>query len=385
LDGFLHSALAAMVLLFLAVPLSAQHVDDPGEVQIVTSHETEKDSGLWVDGEYIGYLRDFWGNKKISLSPGEHQVTLRKFGYKDFSGEVSIQPGQIQYLPASMELDVTTQYPTENTVNVRLNVTPMDAAVLIDGAYVGYVRQIRRSLVATAGRRRVRIEMQGYRPYENEFELTAGRTFEIRAVLEKGGPERDGLPRVVQASIRDGATSLRLNPGRLYLYGMAVGGPGRSSLFGLGQYASVFHEGGMVAAAVAYGDNDVNTYTTQAERHILGGVSIGGTWQTIRAFYGSNAASGASGVQANFTVDQNSLVVVLGLASSRQEIALEGLPSLELDMFHGGAGASAAMVIAHAELSPGMYTVTQRSSALAADADRDTMADLIAVFVFGHH
>jgi hypothetical protein len=360
-------------------------VDDPGELQIVTSHETEKDSGVWADGEYIGYLRDFWGNKKILLSPGEHEISVRKFGYKDFTQNIQIEPGKIQLLPIILQLDVNTQYPTQNTATLRISANLRDAAVLIDGAYVGYIRQIGRSLLVTAGRRKVRLEMQGYRPYETEIQLAAGQTYEVRATLTKGGPELDGLPRVIQATIRDGATSLQLRPGRLYVYGMAVGDKERSSLFSLGQYASVFHEGAMLAAAVAYGDNNVNTYTTQTKRHLLGGASIGGAWQTMRAFYGSNAAAGASEVSADFTLDQNAFVVVLGLASSQQQIALEGLPGLELDTFHGGPGAGAAMAIAHADLPPGTYRVTERTSALAADADRDTMADLIAVFVFHHH
>jgi hypothetical protein len=44
------------------------------------------------------------------------------------------------------------------------------------------------------------------------------------------------------------------------------------------------------------------------------------------------------------------------------------------------------MVIAHAELSPGhVYTITEHSSALDPDAERKTMADVVAIFVFGHH
>jgi PEGA domain len=382
------SVVAAILLLIPAAPLLAQHVDDPGELQILTSHETEKDSGVWVDGEYIGYLRDFWGNKKIMLAPGDHEISIRKFGYQDFTGKVRIDAGQIQLLPIMMELDVSTQYPTQNTAALKINVNPPEAAVLIDGAYVGYADQISgifKSLPVTAGRRKVRIEMQGYRPYETEVGLTAGQSYEIRAALTKGGPELDGLPRVVQATIRDGATSLQLSPGRLYVYGMAVGGQGRSTLFSLGQYASVFHEGGTPGAAVAYGDNELNTYTTQTDRHILGGASIGGAWQTMRAFYGSNAAPGASDATADFTVEQNSFVVFIGLASSQQQIALEGVPGLELDSFHGGAAAAASMVIAHAELPPGSYTVVERSSALAQDAPRGAMADLLAVFVFAHH
>ena len=366
----------------------AQQVDDPGELQIITSHETEKDSGVWVDAEYIGYLRDFWGNKKILLAPGKHEISIRKFGYKNFTQEVQIESAKIQFLPIMMEIDVTTQYPTQNTATLKINASPPEAAVLVDGAYVGYASQISgifKSLTVTAGKRKIRLEMQGYRPYESEIDVIAGTASEVRAALTKGGDELDGAPRIVQAVIHDGATGLQLRPGRIYLYGMAVGGQGPSALFSLGQYASVFHEGGTVGAAVAYGSNDQNTYTTQTGQHILGGASIGGAWQSMRALYGSNSAAGASDVRVNFTVDQNSLVVFLGLASTQQQIALEGVPGLEMDTFHGGATAAAAMVIAHAELPPGMYTVVERSSALGKDADRDTMADLVAIFVFSHH
>ena len=381
-------ALATALLLLPAPQIAAQQVDEPGELQILASHETEKDSGLWVDGEYIGYLRDFWGNKRIILYPGEHEVSVRKFGYQDFTRKVSIDPGKVQLLPLMMELDVNARYPTTNTATLKINANPPDAAVLIDGAYVGYARQVSgilKSLTVTAGRRKIRIEMQGYRPYETEVEIPAGKTSEIRATLTKGGAELDGAPRIVYATIRDGVTELQLRPGRLYLYGMAVGDSSRSSLFSLGQYASVFHEGGYVGAAVAYGSNDRNTYTTQTERHILGGASIGGSWQTMRSFYGSNAAARASETRTNFTLDQNAFVVVLALASGQQQITLDGLPGLEMDSFHGGAGAAASMVIAHAELPPGSYTVVERSAAQAQDADPDVMTDLLAVFAFGHH
>jgi hypothetical protein len=384
-------ALLGASLLLAAPPAPAQQAaqqnDASGELQILTSHDTEKDSGVWIDGEYVGYLRDFWGNKKILLPAGEHEVSVRKFGYKDFTQKIKAETAQALLLPIMLELDVSTQYPTENTATLKITANPPEAAVLIDGAYVGYASQVSglfKSLTVTAGRRRVRVEMQGYRTFETEVELPAGRAYEIRTALEKGGAELDGAPRIVQTDIRDGATSLQLKPGRTYLYGMAIGGKGSSTLFSLGQYASVFHEGGFAAAAVAYGSNAQNTYNTQTDRHILGGASIGGAWQTFRAFYGSNGSTGASSVLVNFTVEQDSLVVVLALASSQQRIELEGLPGLQVDALHSGATAGASMVIAHNELPPGMYTVVERSAALTKDADRDTMADLIAVFVFGH-
>jgi hypothetical protein len=377
-------------LIFLATPAHAQHVDDPGDLQIATSAETEKDSGVWIDSEYIGYLRDFWGNKKILLSPGEHELTVRKFGYKPFTSKIQIESGKTFFFPIHMELDVNTQYPTKNTAQMRINVTPPEAAVLVDGAYVGYVRQIgglfkTKTLPVLAGKHNFRIEMKGYSPYEMSVELTAGQRYEIRTALPEGGPELEGAPRIIQAAIHDGDTSIELSPGRIYLYGFAVGGQGRSNLFSLGNWASVLHEGGTVGAAIAFDDTNQNTYTTETSRHILGGVSVGGSWQKMQQYFSSNAAPAASQTETAFTLDQNSFVVVLALASTQQQISLDGLPGMELDTFFGGPDSSAAMSIAHAELPPGSYTVTEHSSALAADADKNAMSDLLAVFVFNHH
>jgi hypothetical protein len=238
-------------------------------------------------------------------------------------------------------------------------------------------------LTLTAGARRVRIEMKGYRPFETTLNVVAGRSSELKAALSKGGPELDGPPRIIQTIIHDGATSLQLNPGRTYLYGMAAGGNGSSTMFSLGQYASVFHEKGFLGASVAYGNNSLNTYNTQTERHVLGGISVGGAWQTMRTFYGSNGAEAATEATALFTVDQDSLVVVIGLASSQQQISLDGVPGLQIDATHAGASAAASMIIGHATLPAGMYKVVEHSGAILKDASPDTAADLVAVFVFG--
>jgi hypothetical protein len=45
----------------------------------------EKTSGVWVDGEYVGYLKELKGSKKVLLLPGEHVVTVRQDGYQDFT------------------------------------------------------------------------------------------------------------------------------------------------------------------------------------------------------------------------------------------------------------------------------------------------------------
>ena len=42
---------------------------------------------MWVDGNYVGYLKELKGDKKILLLPGEHEIAVRQSGYDDFRTE----------------------------------------------------------------------------------------------------------------------------------------------------------------------------------------------------------------------------------------------------------------------------------------------------------
>jgi len=187
---------------------------------------------------------------------------------------------------------------------------------------------------------------------------------------------------IVQAVIRDGGTSLQLSPARMHLYAMVTGGAAPSGPFATGQYAQAMDTAGQLSAALAYGANDQNGYTTQTGYHVIGGVSVGGSWDSFNAYQSSNSQPGAPGVSINFKVSSNSLVVVVGLASSQQQIALAGIPNLQTDALNSGPSASEAMIISHAYLPPGTYTLAAQSAALSAGQDPNYMADLIGVFVF---
>jgi hypothetical protein len=184
---------------------------------------------------------------------------------------------------------------------------------------------------------------------------------------------------IVKAIVRGGATSLELPPGQMYLYGMTTGGGAPSSGFMVGQHAQVINAAGRLSGALAYGTNSQNSYSTQTAYHDIGGVSVAGSWEHFAAFYGSNGQSGAHDASVLFEANGDSLVVVLGLASSQQFVSVEGIPELQVDASRNGGG----MVIAHAYVKPGAYTVVERSKVLAAGQDPPHMADLVGVFVFG--
>jgi len=187
-------------------------------------------------------------------------------------------------------------------------------------------------------------------------------------------------PTIVQAVLQEGGTSLQLAPGQMYIYGMVTGGAFPSSPFAVGNYAQATNAAGQLCAALAYGSESQNSYTTQTGAHVIGGVSVSGTWDDLRAYYGSNPRAGASIVAAPFVVREDSLVVVIASAASEKQLTLYGVEGLQIDA--SSSGGVLPMVIGHAYLPAGNYTASETSSAVGGQ-DAEHMADLIGVFVFG--
>jgi hypothetical protein len=79
--------LASFVLAFctlLSAPYAHGQNQVLGELQLQGATDAEKTAGVWVDGQYLGYLKELKGTKKVLLLPGEHQITIRQAGYVDF-------------------------------------------------------------------------------------------------------------------------------------------------------------------------------------------------------------------------------------------------------------------------------------------------------------
>jgi len=182
--------------------------------------------------------------------------------------------------------------------------------------------------------------------------------------------------RIVQAVVQDHTTSLELPPGQVYLYGMETGGAFPSTLFGQGQYAQVVNAAGNLSAALAYGTNNENSYSTQTAYHTIGGVSIAGSWDDFNAYYGSNPQNGAHDASVSFQLTKDSLVVVFALAADQQVVNVNGIPGLRVDATGGGEW------IAHAYVRAGTYTAVEYSQVAASGQDPAHMTDLLGIFVF---
>src|SRR6202163_1959982 len=69
-----------------------------GEVELVGASKVENTSGVWVDGQYVGYLNELKGSKKLLLLPGEHEISVREAGFPSVDQKVNVQPDQVQIL-----------------------------------------------------------------------------------------------------------------------------------------------------------------------------------------------------------------------------------------------------------------------------------------------
>jgi hypothetical protein len=167
-----------------------------GEIQFYGSTKVEKTSGVWIDGQYVGYLKELKGSKRILLMPGEHEISVRQAGYKDFATRVVVNPGQKIGVAVRMEKDFQARYPTE-TALVKISVRPRRAAVFVDGLYAGHVDEFNglgQGLLLSPGKHRVQITLPGYQDFETEVSLLANQKFELKTDLSAGNILQAGPP-----------------------------------------------------------------------------------------------------------------------------------------------------------------------------------------------
>jgi len=187
------------ILLIFPPFLLSLHADNDvlGEIELVGASKVENTSGVWIDGQYVGYLGELKGSKKLLLLPGPHQITVRQGGYVDFVQKVPVRAGEKQIIPVKMEKDLNVTLP-RITAEIKLDVKPNRAAVFVDGIFIGHVAEftgIGKALLVEPGKRKIRISLPGYHPFETDIELVANQKSTIKTELVQGGPaEGASLP-----------------------------------------------------------------------------------------------------------------------------------------------------------------------------------------------
>jgi hypothetical protein len=165
-----------------------------GEVRFEGASKIEKDSGVWIDGGYVGFLKELKGDKKVLLLPGQHQLEVRQAGYGNFSQKITIEPGQVQIVRVAMHLLPGARTP-DVTATLKVTVQPGRAAVFLDDQYIGHASELGgavHSLSISPGKHRIKVELPGYRTFETEVNLVQGQKSEVKTELAKGSIEQAG-------------------------------------------------------------------------------------------------------------------------------------------------------------------------------------------------
>ena len=176
--------------LFVCLPTARPNDKIMGEIQFVDANKVAKTSGVWVDGQYIGFLGELKGSSRLRLLPGEHELLIRQAGYGDFIRKVTIEPGVTLEVHAVMERDPRFQFPEKKTrAEIRLDVWPERAAVFLDGNFVGHVSEFHgfgHGMLVAAGKHTIKVALVGYKSFETELTLLPRQKFALKTDLAAG-------------------------------------------------------------------------------------------------------------------------------------------------------------------------------------------------------
>ena len=164
-----------------------------GELEFEGKTKLEQGAGVWVDGNYVGYLKELKGKKKIMLLPGQHEVVVRQSGYLDSVQKVVVQPGEKRLVSVKLQLAPHASVPNV-TAKLKLNIKPKRAAVFLDEKYVGHASEFGgkfRSMEISPGKHKIRVELPGYRTFVTEVDLLANQETEVKTELQVGSIEQN--------------------------------------------------------------------------------------------------------------------------------------------------------------------------------------------------
>jgi len=179
-----------VTLLFLA-PAHAPAQQSPalGEVRFTADNQDERDSGVWIDGKYLGYVRELKGDRKVMLPAGEHVILIRQDGFKDFTKTVGVAPDQIQTIVVVLEENPKMTYPGSDAAEFRLDISPKRAAVFVDGGSMGHGGDLGgrfHSMLVSPGKHHLKVTLDGYQNYEMEIDAVASSKSRMKITLERG-------------------------------------------------------------------------------------------------------------------------------------------------------------------------------------------------------
>lgn len=120
----------------------------------------------------------------IEVDPGDHVVTVRRSGYRDFSRRITAKEGEVTELGVLME-------PTSGFVSVKVDVA--GARVLINGEDKGVAPLD--NLMLPAGSYEIVVQREGFRPESQRIAVRAGKEYNVDVNLRPEAIAQADSPR----------------------------------------------------------------------------------------------------------------------------------------------------------------------------------------------
>ncbi|HEX3322506.1 MAG TPA: PEGA domain-containing protein [Terriglobales bacterium] len=158
------------------------------ELRFAAHSNDEKTAGVWVDGQYVGFVKELAGEKKLQLLPGKHEIVIRQAWYNEFVQQIILEPGQVYQI--NVQLVKSAQLPTKDaTAELKIAATPSRAAVFVDGQYAGHADEfdgVGKAMLLTPGQHRLHVALPGYLPFDTSVDLRPQQKLKIQTDLVKG-------------------------------------------------------------------------------------------------------------------------------------------------------------------------------------------------------
>ena len=184
------SRITLPVLLAIIALVGVVHAEDrvQAELRFAAHNKEEKTAGVWVDGQYVGSVKEVNGDKKVLLLPGKHEILVRQAWYQDHVEHAILEPGELHVVKLSM-VKLARIPNHEATGELKISATPNRAAVFVDNQFAGHVDEfdgVGKAMLLTPGRHSVRIALPGYLPFETVVDLRPHQKLKIQTELVKG-------------------------------------------------------------------------------------------------------------------------------------------------------------------------------------------------------
>jgi len=143
----------------------------PGTIHLTTN---PKDAVVKLDGQPIVGVSSPFVIPEI-LPGTTHTIEVGREGFRSWNSKVELQPDQVMELP-TVTLEVIES-------GFALDSTPSGATVFVDDVQLGQVTPLRVTDL-TPGHHQIRLQMEGYAPWQSSLQVTAGHVLSLpRATL----------------------------------------------------------------------------------------------------------------------------------------------------------------------------------------------------------